>query len=94
MHNGNKIIHACTSGICVIAGNVLYALTARLFLIPSGLITGGTTGIALAALASSEREMHKGARIPSDRFRGVLRHEKSPMGTRVPQRAKYGLKTP
>ena len=26
MHNGNKIIHACTSGICVIAGNVLYAL--------------------------------------------------------------------
>lgn len=48
MHNGNKIIHACASGICVIAGNVLYALTARLFLIPSGLITGGTTGIALA----------------------------------------------
>ena len=32
----------------VIAGNILYALTARLFLIPSGLITGGTTGIALA----------------------------------------------
>lgn len=48
MHNGNKIIHACASGICVIVGNVLYALTARLFLIPSGLITGGTTGIALA----------------------------------------------
>ena len=48
MHNGNKIVRACASGVCVIAGNVLYALTARLFLIPSGLITGGTTGIALA----------------------------------------------
>ena len=31
-------------------------------------------------LASSGREMRKGARIPSDRFRGVLRHEKSPLG--------------
>lgn len=40
-----------------------------------------------ATLASSEREMRKGARMPSDRFRGVLRHEKSPSGTRVPQRA-------
>ena len=40
-----------------------------------------------ATLASSECEMHMGARISSDRFRGVLRHEKSPRGTRVPQRA-------
>lgn len=31
----------------IILGNVLYALTVRLFLIPSGLITGGSTGIAL-----------------------------------------------
>lgn len=45
-----------------------------------------------ATLASSEREMHKGARTSSDRFRGVLRHEKSPRGTRVPQRAKNALK--
>lgn len=36
-----------------------------------------------ATLASSEREMHMGARMPSDRFRGVLRHEKSPRGIRV-----------
>lgn len=40
-----------------------------------------------ATLASSGREMHMGARMSPDRFRGVLRHEKSPRGTRVPQRA-------
>ena len=31
----------------VILGNVLYALTVKLFLLPAGLMTGGTTGIAL-----------------------------------------------
>lgn len=31
----------------VILGNFLYALAVKLFLLPSGLITGGTTGIAL-----------------------------------------------
>ena len=40
-----------------------------------------------ATLASSGREMHMGAQTSPDRFRGVLRHEKSPRGTRVPQRA-------
>lgn len=40
-----------------------------------------------ATLASSGCEMRKGARTSSDRFRDVLRHEKSPSGTRVPQRA-------
>lgn len=40
-----------------------------------------------ATLASSGCEMHMGTRISSDRFRSVLRHEKSPRGTRVPQRA-------
>ena len=34
-----------------------------------------------ATLASSGCEMHMGARTSPDRFRGVLRHEKSPMGT-------------
>lgn len=48
MGKGNHLIRACASGACVVAGNVLYALTARLFLIPSRLLTGGTTGIALA----------------------------------------------
>lgn len=31
----------------VVLGNLLYALTVKLFLLPSGLVTGGTTGIAL-----------------------------------------------
>lgn len=34
--------------LAVIGGNVLYALAVKLFLLPSGLVTGGTTGIALA----------------------------------------------
>lgn len=32
----------------VLLGNALYALAVRLFLLPAGLVTGGTTGIALA----------------------------------------------
>ncbi len=35
------------SVLTVIGGNVLYALAVKLFLIPAGLVTGGTTGIAL-----------------------------------------------
>ena len=37
-----------------------------------------------ATLASSGREMHMGARTSLDRFRGVLRHEKSPRGYEYP----------
>lgn len=33
--------------LSVVLGNFIYALTVTLFLIPSGLVTGGTTGIAL-----------------------------------------------
>lgn len=33
--------------LTVTLGNFLYALTVKLFLLPSGLVTGGTTGIAL-----------------------------------------------
>ena len=33
----------------VLAGNTLYALGVTLFLLPSGLITGGTTGLGLVA---------------------------------------------
>ncbi len=33
--------------LTVIFGNFLYALTVKLFLLPGGLVTGGTTGIAL-----------------------------------------------
>ncbi|MGN0659379.1 MAG: YitT family protein [Emergencia sp.] len=34
--------------LAVAAGNVLYALTVKFFLFPGGLVTGGSTGIALA----------------------------------------------
>lgn len=47
-----------------------------------------------ATLASSGCEMHMGARTSSDRFRGVLRHEKSPRGYETPaglKRLKTGL---
>ena len=35
--------------ITVLAGNTLYALAVSLFILPNGLITGGTTGLALVA---------------------------------------------
>ena len=38
-----------TSVAAVAAGNILYALTVKLFLLPAGLVTGGTTGMALTA---------------------------------------------
>lgn len=47
MKNSNKILKLLPSLACVILGNFLYALTVKLFLLPSGLVTGGTTGIAL-----------------------------------------------
>ena len=34
--------------LLVILGNIIYALSVKLFLLPAGLVTGGTTGIALA----------------------------------------------
>lgn len=43
----NQLQKATSLGI-VILGNVLYALAVRLFLMPAGLLTGGTTGIGLA----------------------------------------------
>ena len=39
--------HIFWSILCVIIGNFLYALSVKLFLLPTGLVTGGTTGIAL-----------------------------------------------
>ena len=36
------------TALSIVVGNTLYALTVVLFLMPSGLITGGATGIALA----------------------------------------------
>ncbi len=39
--------HFLWSILCVIIGNFLYALSVKLFLLPTGLVTGGTTGIAI-----------------------------------------------
>lgn len=43
-----SLFKAVFSVFIVILGNVLYALAVKLFLIPAGLVTGGTTGIGLA----------------------------------------------
>lgn len=48
MQNRQSGRSAFVSLFAVAAGNALYALTVKLFLLPSGLVTGGTTGIALA----------------------------------------------
>lgn len=47
--------------ITVLAGNTLYALAVSLFILPNGLITGGTTGLALVAQYKF-RDSHRGVR--------------------------------
>ncbi|MGF0019117.1 YitT family protein [Sporofaciens sp. SGI.106] len=47
MNQKYRFSQVLLSFIPVIAGNFLYALAVKLFLLPSGLVTGGTTGIAL-----------------------------------------------
>lgn len=47
MEKNRNWIQLFYSLVCVIIGNFLYALTVKLFLLHSGLLTGGTTGIAL-----------------------------------------------
>lgn len=42
-----SVLHHIMSVLCVLAGNALYALTVKLFLLPSDVIVGGTTGISL-----------------------------------------------
>jgi len=48
MEGKEKIIRGAATLVMVVLGNMLYALAVKLFLLPAGLITGGTTGIALA----------------------------------------------
>ena len=43
------LIRAAAKVLAIIAGNLLYATGVAFFILPSGLITGGTTGIALIA---------------------------------------------
>lgn len=40
---------AVRSAAAVVVGNMLYALLVKFFLLPAGLVTGGTTGLALIA---------------------------------------------
>ena len=40
---------ALKSAAAVVVGNMLYALLVKFFLLPAGLVTGGTTGLALIA---------------------------------------------
>lgn len=40
-------VRRLTSALAVIVGNFLYALSVKVFLLPTGLITGGTTGLAM-----------------------------------------------
>lgn len=47
MNSHGHLKQTIFSLLFVIAGNFLYALAVKLFLLPSGLVTGGTTGIAL-----------------------------------------------
>lgn len=39
--------HNIASVIAVVLGNFLYALSVKVFLLPTGLVTGGTTGLAM-----------------------------------------------
>lgn len=43
-----NMLKAVISVLTVILGNIMYALAVKLFLLPAGLVTGGTTGIGLA----------------------------------------------
>ena len=47
MKNGKLPVEKLKSAGTVVLGNFLYALSVKLFLLPSGLVTGGTTGIAM-----------------------------------------------
>ena len=49
MNHRSETVRILRTVLALVAGNALYSLTVVLFLIPSGLITGGATGIALAA---------------------------------------------
>ena len=44
----NKIFNTVIKCTITVFGNILYAFAVAMFVIPGGLITGGTTGISLA----------------------------------------------
>ena len=48
MYNDQSVFRRMIAILLVVLGNILYALTVKLFLLPADLVTGGTTGIGLA----------------------------------------------
>lgn len=48
MQDHDSLLRRIISVCFVVLGNILYALTVKLFLLPADLVTGGTTGIGLA----------------------------------------------
>ena len=51
MKKCSGVLRVCRDLLIVVAGNVIYALAVKLFLLPGGLASGGTTGMALAVNA-------------------------------------------
>lgn len=47
MDKKQKLLQSSFSFFCIILGNIIYALSIKLFVLPSGIALGGTTGIAL-----------------------------------------------
>ena len=47
MNMNKKLSSRLLSILAVVAGNFLYALSVKVFLLPTGLVTGGTTGLAM-----------------------------------------------
>ena len=47
MNTSKSLASMIRSVLIVILGNMTYSLAIKLFLLPAGFITGGTTGIAL-----------------------------------------------
>lgn len=45
--NQKRLLQKLTPILCVVVGNFLYALVVKVFLLPTGLVTGGTTGLAM-----------------------------------------------
>ena len=53
MKKGHVTMRTLRDLLIVVLGNALFALAIKLFLIPAGLVTGGTTGMALAFHAAT-----------------------------------------
>ncbi len=74
------------SVLIVVLGNILYALAVKLFLIPAGLVTGGTTGIGLAVNYAAGVPMPRTAHSttsPDFRNRGGSKPMPTPAGVPV-----------